>query len=93
MPDKFTPNDTGCIFDGVHGQLRNDGKVIDLAVSYGYEPDTSGVNHSSNEFFEWQSIEADYATDYLNDHAAPDGCHFEWIDGDFVLLSDDETEE
>jgi hypothetical protein len=89
MTHKFTADDAGCIFDGIHGQAFNDMRVVELAVLHGYTP--SPRLYEGMPDSEFYDAEHPYAVDYLNT-LAPDGYTFTWLDGDFVLVADTELE-
>lgn len=87
MPKKFGPDNTGCIFDGVHGQYHNDVRVVELAAEYGF--DISPYD-SAEDYVQGDESGCDPtldAVDWLNEHAACPNHLFAWIDGDFVFIN------
>jgi hypothetical protein len=97
---KATTEDAGCWVDGVRGWHALAYMVVNLATHRcGYplsdedramvELYDAGQRDLTDEVHEI----ADEAEAWLNEHVAPDGYTFLWIDGDFCLIDDEELPE
>lgn len=78
--------ETGLVVDGVHG-IYVGREVVAMARGLGWE----GPEWDADD--EWcHEVESD-ARDWLNEHHADEGHSFDWHEGSFFYLSDDEWEE
>jgi hypothetical protein len=101
-PLRADPADTGCWVDGVKG-IYAPVAVVDIARSRGFawpHPDTDADlyewaragQHGPGPMNEDSSVAwgelCDDAEQWLDDHIAPEGYWFGWLDGDFMLGSE-----
>ena len=87
MAYKFNTNDVGFWFDGTMGQAYNDRCVVKLAMYHGFRlPD--GVTLTG--YLDVDDDPTYDAVKYLNTLEKPDGCSWDWRDGDFGLWLDDD---
>ena len=90
----------GCWVDGVRGIYAGDA-VHQIAQEYGWQGTPCIVADHSDDAGSAEALEAHEASSWATDEAtlyleslAPSGYHFEWCEGSFVFLSDeDEGEE
>jgi hypothetical protein len=97
---KATSEDAGCWVDGVRGIHALAFMVVNLAKHRcGYPLSTEDENvielydFGDPEWSEHAHAIADEAEAWMNEHVAPEGYTFLWLDGDFVLISDEELPE
>lgn len=75
--DKFTLNQSGCIFDGTYGQSFNDERLIKLAEAYGF----TALFGSPEEL----TIASEEALTFINENACDESVYFEWENGNLML--------
>ncbi|MEV8022466.1 hypothetical protein AB0O76_40475 [Streptomyces sp. NPDC086554] len=89
----------GCWLDG-HFGWTNVGRVVEIAMGYGYKPDHPDIHGLLKAFYAnaladsdaWDMDDfADEATDYLSDRA-PDGFAFHWECGELFMWSEHEID-
>lgn len=104
---KASPLDIGCWIEGHRGHYATSGLVW-KACDWGFEIDDSDrlaleayeagndeIFHLGEkvEVFDWVVELADEAEAWLNDHVAPEGHSFGWMDCEFYLWTDEEWAE
>jgi hypothetical protein len=96
---KATSEDVGCWVDGGVRGWHSLARMVSLAKFHGYPLSTEGENvvdlydFGDQEWSEQAHAIADEAEEWLNEHVAPEDHTFLWLDGDFVLMSDEELPE
>lgn len=82
----------GCYCDGANGQERNDLRVIEMAVGYGWEDKHAlallAADELDDEAQELLSYVVQDAEDYLNELETRSYMSWGWQDGDFGLYPD-----
>ena len=71
----------GCYVDGARG-IHSGKEVQKLAIQAGWPKGQAVMNPYSKHYYD-ATIAAE---GWLNDHAAPPGHTFMWVDGDFMLV-------
>lgn len=98
---KATSEDAGCWVDGARGYHALAFMVVNLAdhrCGYPLSDEDRETVEKYDAGDEVTSLEevieiADEAEAWMNEHVAPEGYTFLWLDGDFVLISDEELPE
>lgn len=80
----YTREDCGCFADGALGKCHVDGKANSLAYAAYWRPQVTPDTMESDL--------ADEAIYYLNANCVEAGISFRFIDGDLVLIADEECE-
>lgn len=98
----YTREDCGCYADGSYGPEHVDRKVIEIAEECGFHAEVcasivresmlSNYGEMREEDGDMLSTQAEAAVDYLNNGHVEAGISFQFIDGDLLLISDDEAE-
>jgi hypothetical protein len=97
---KATPADAGCYVDGQWGQYAV-AHMIERATEFGFTDDAlediaarhlatigpSDAPYITDDEHDVMIDGSDDAEAWLNEHAAPEGYSFGWLDGEFFLAS------
>lgn len=88
----YTREDCGCFADGSYGDGHVLSVAIELALDAGWNPDEDTIEAIETHCHLSYSDAADEAVEYLNEHCVGDGISFEFVDGDLLLIADEECE-
>jgi len=79
----YTREDCGCFADGSYGVSHVNAAAVDLALGNDWRPEGGG--EIDDEF-------ADEALSYLNENCVEAGISFQFVDGDMLLIADEECD-
>lgn len=84
--------DTGCVFDGHHGQYIYS-MIVELAINEGWPEesyDKTWWDGLTDKGASEEMIEAaEEAEEWLNENIAEDGHHYGWNDGEYFYWTDE----
>jgi len=85
----YTREDCGCYGDGSYGDGHVSERALSLAYACGWASNLDDGDPITDEVYQ---DAAEDALSYLNENCVEAGISFQFVDGDLLLIADDEAE-